>query len=243
MEELDLKKLICLLLAALMCGWALADETVRIDHENVALDGEWVDGEMRPNEYHYFPFTIAEAGKLTARVQTYYANAHFELLDADLIPWAGVYISGSQGAPDTEDMVYYLDPGEYYLRSDGDSAMRGDFRIKLMFDEYACDETDGNDDYHGATALANGETMSGVLTERDEYDYYSFALESESQPYLTIHSESDGQQIAVIYDGDMVEIQTIYDLKTYAANLELAAGTYYIAISGAKGAYTLRCAY
>lgn len=102
-----------------------------------------------------------------------------ELLDADLIPWAGVYISGSQGAPDTEDMVYYLDPGEYYLRSDGDSAMRGDFRIKLMFDEYACDETDANDDYHGATALANGKTMSGVLTERDEYDYYSFALESE----------------------------------------------------------------
>lgn len=95
----------------------------------------------------------------------------------------------------------------------------------------------------GATALANGKTMSGVLTERDEYDYYSFALESESQPYLTIHSESDGQQIAVIYDGDMVEIQTIYDLKTYAANLELAAGTYSIAISGAKGAYTLRCAY
>ena len=50
----------------------------------------------------------------------------------------------------------------------------------------------------GATALANGKTMSGVLTERDEYDYYSFALESESQPYLTIRSESDGQQIAVI---------------------------------------------
>lgn len=243
MEELDIKKLICLLLAALMCGWALADETVRIDHENVVLDGEWVDGDMRPNEYHYFPFTIAEAGKLTARVQTYYANAHFELLDADLIPWAGVYISGSQGVLDTEDMVYYLDPGEYYLRSDGDSAMRGDFRIKLMFDEYDCDETDASDDYHGATALANGKTMSGVLTERDEYDYYSFALESESQPYLTIHSESDGQQIAVIYDGDMVKIQTIYDLKTYAANLELAAETYSIAISGAKGAYTLRCAY
>lgn len=39
-----MKKLICLLLAALMCGWALADETVRTDHENVGLDGEWVDG-------------------------------------------------------------------------------------------------------------------------------------------------------------------------------------------------------
>ena len=39
-----MKKLICLLLAALMCGCALADETVRIDHENVVLDGEWVDG-------------------------------------------------------------------------------------------------------------------------------------------------------------------------------------------------------
>lgn len=138
MKKLDMKKLICLLLAALMCGWRWRMKRCGLITRIWFLDGEWVDG---------------------------------------------------------------------------------------------------------ATALANGKTMSGVLTERDEYDYYSFALESESQPYLTIHSESDGQQIAVIYDGDMVEIQTIYDLKTYAANLELAAGTYSIAISGAKGAYTLRCAY
>ena len=75
----------------------------------------------------------------------------------------------------------------------------------------------------------------GVLTERDEYDYYSFALESESQTYLTIHSESDGQQIAVIYDGDMVEIQTIYDLKTYAANLRACRGNVFHRDFGRKG--------
>lgn len=31
-----------------MCGWALADETVRIDHENMVLDGELLDADLIP---------------------------------------------------------------------------------------------------------------------------------------------------------------------------------------------------
>ena len=176
-------------------------------------------------------------------MQSFYANACFELLDADLIGWARVYVYGSQGAPGTEDMEYYLEPGVYYLRCDGDSSTQGDYRLKLFFAPCACDETAGNDDYHGAQALPSGKTLSGVLTQWDEFDYYSFTLPAEAQAYLTINSEANGQQYATLYDGDMVEIKTVYDLHGYAENLRLPAGTCYVSISGAKGPYTLKVVY
>ena len=65
-----MKKLLILLLAALMCAAsAHADSTQRIDHGALPLDETWTDGQMRPDEYHYYPFTVEQAGKLTARVQ------------------------------------------------------------------------------------------------------------------------------------------------------------------------------
>lgn len=240
-----MKKMLAWLLAALMlcAGAAQADQTARVDHDALALDGQWAEGQMRPDEYHYFPFTLEQPGKLTARVQSLYANASFELLDADLVSWARVYVYGSQGAPGTEDLAYYLEPGNYYVRSNGDSSTQGDFRVKLSFAPCACDEAAGNDDYHGAQTLPSGETLSGVLTQWDEFDYYSFTLPSETQTYLTVNSEADGQQMFVLYDGDMVEIKTEYDLHGYAEEMQLAAGTYYLAIRGAKGPYTLKAVY
>ena len=41
----------------------------------------------------------------------------------------------------------------------------------------------------------------------------------------------------------MVEIKTVYDLRGYAENLRLPAGTCYVSISGAKGPYTLKVVY
>lgn len=240
-----MKKMLAWLLAGLMlcAGAAQADQTARVDHEPVAADGQWAEGQMRPDEYHYFPFTLEQPGKLTARVQSFYANASFELLDADLVSWACAYVYGSKGAQGTEDMTYYLEPGNYYLRSDGNSSTEGDFRVKLSFAPCACDETAGNDDYHGAQTLPSGKTLSGVLTQWDEFDYYSFTLPAETEVYLTVNSEADAQQTFVFYDGDMVEIKTEYDLRGYAEEMRLAAGTYYLAVQGAKGPYTLKAVY
>ena len=82
-----------------------------------------------------------------------------------------------------------------------------------------------------------------MLTEWDEYDYYTFTLDAETQVHLTANDESDGQCVLTLYDGDMVEQATIYDLHGYAEDRTLSAGTYYLAISNAKGAYTLKAIY
>lgn len=240
-----MKRLVSLLLlAALLCtGAALADTAQRIDHEALVLNGDWADGQMHPDEYHYYPFTLEQPGRLSARVQSFYSNASFELLDADLVSWARAYVYGNQGAPGTEDMEYYLEPGSYYLRSNGDATTQGDFRVKLTFESCACDETGDNDDYHGAQILPSGETLSGVLTQWDEFDYYAVVLPAETQLYLTVNSEAADQQFITIYDGDMVQIKNVYDLRGYAEDMLLPAGNCYIAVQGGKGPYTLKAVY
>ena len=216
--------LAALVLALLLCvGAACAETTTRCDFDVLEMNGEWTEGRMRPYEYHYYPFTVAQTGRVTARVQSFYSGAEFELLD--------------------EDLVYYLEPGQYYLRVDGASDSDGDYRVKVALEPCACDEIEGNDDYHGAQQLPSGATLAGVLTEWDEYDYYTFTLDAETRVHLTANDESDGQCVLTLYDGDMVEQATIYDLHGYAEDRTLSAGTYYLAISNAKGAYTLKAIY
>ena len=163
--------LAALVLALLLCvGAACAETTTRCDFDALEMNGEWTEGRMRPYEYHYYPFTVAQTGRVTARVQSFYSGAEFELLDEDLVSWRAVWVNGTAGAPETEDLVYYLEPGQYYLRVDGASDSDGDYRVKVALEPCACDEIEGNDDYHGAQQLPSGEALAGVLTEWDEYD-------------------------------------------------------------------------
>lgn len=233
-----------LVLALLVCaGGACAETTTRCDFEPLEMNGGWTEGRMRPNEYHYYPFAVEETGRVTARVQSFYSSAAFELLDEDLVSWRTEWVSGTAGAPETADLVYYLEPGQYYLRVDGSSDSDGDYRVKVALEACACDEIEGNDDYHGAQPLTSGETLAGVLTQWDEYDYYTFTLPAETQVHLTANDESDGQCVLTLYDGDMVELETIYDLHGYAEDRTLPAGTYYLALWNSKGAYTLKAIY
>ena len=72
------------------------------------------------------------------------------------------------------------------------------------------------------------------------HDYYAFTLTEETEVYMTANSEIQGSQDLTLYDGDMVEIDIVYGLHGYAEERLLPAGTYYIALSGEKGAYTLK---
>ena len=101
--------LLLVLLLALPAA-AMADDSQFIEHEPFALDDSWVEGSTRPGEYHYYPFIVEEVGLVTVRVQMF-CGGHVELLDADLIEWDEGYFNGTIGAPETQDFVYYLEPG------------------------------------------------------------------------------------------------------------------------------------
>ena len=218
--------LLLVLLLALPAA-AMADDSQFIEHEPFALDDSWVEGSTRPGEYHYYPFIVEEVGLVTVRVQMF-CGGHVELLDADLIEWDEGYFNGTIGAPETQDFVYYLEPGVYCLRNGSDNS-QGDFRIKGIFAPCPSTETAESDDYLGAQAVPSGETLSGVLTEWDGHDFYS-TLES-LQPNLAL------------YDGDMVKMSEEYGFKGYAEEFLLPAGTYYIDVWGNKGPYTLKAVY
>ena len=179
---------------------------------------------------------------MTVRVQMF-CGGHVELLDADLIEWDEGYFNGTIGAPETQDFVYYLEPGVYCLRNGSDNS-QGDFRIKGIFEPCPSTETAESDDYLGAQALPSGETLSGVLTEWDGHDYYTFTLDAEEQVYLTANTTLESlMPNLTLYDGDMVKMSEEYGFKGYAEEFLLPAGTYYIDVWGNKGPYTLKAVY
>lgn len=233
--------LLLVLLLALPAA-AMADDSQFIEHEPFALDDSWVEGSTRPGEYHYYPFIVEEVGLVTVRVQMF-CGGHVELLDADLIEWDEGYFNGTIGAPETQDFVYYLEPGVYCLRNGSDNS-QGDFRIKGIFEPCPSTETAESDDYLGAQALPSGETLSGVLTEWDGHDYYTFTLVAEEQVYLTANTTLESlMPNLTLYDGDMVKMSEEYGFKGYAEEFLLPAGTYYIDVWGNKGPYTLKAVY
>ena len=233
--------LLLVLLLALPAA-AMADDSQFIEHEPFALDDSWVEGSTRPGEYHYYPFIVEEVGLVTVRVQMF-CGGHVELLDADLIEWDEGYFNGTIGAPETQDFVYYLEPGVYCLRNGSDNS-QGDFRIKGIFEPCPSTETAESDDYLGAQALPSGETLSGVLTEWDGQDFYTFTLDAEEQVYLTANTTLESlMPNLTLYDGDMVKMSEEYGFKGYAEEFLLPAGTYYIDVWGNKGPYTLKAVY
>lgn len=233
--------LLLVLLLALPAA-AMADDSQFIEHEPFALDDSWVEGSTRPGEYHYYPFIVEEVGLVTVRVQMF-CGGHVELLDADLIEWDEGYFNGTIGAPETQDFVYYLEPGVYCLRNGSDNS-QGDFRIKGIFEPCPSTETAESDDYLGAQALPSGETLSGALTEWDGHDFYTFTLDAEEQVYLTANTTLESlMPNLTLYDGDMVKMSEEYGFKGYAEEFLLPAGTYYIDVWGNKGPYTLKAVY
>lgn len=233
--------LLLVLLLALPAA-AMADDSQFIEHEPFALDDSWVEGSTRPGEYHYYPFIVEKVGLVTVRVQMF-CGGHVELLDADLIEWDEGYFNGTIGAPETQDFVYYLEPGVYCLRNGSDNS-QGDFRIKGIFEPCPSTETAESDDYLGAQALPSGETLSGVLTEWDRHDFYTFTLDAEEQVYLTANTTLESlMPNLTLYDGDMVKMSEEYGFKGYAEEFLLPAGTYYIDVWGNKGPYTLKAVY
>ena len=233
--------LLLVLLLALPAA-AMADDSQFIEHEPFALDDSWVEGSTRPGEYHYYPFIVEKVGLVTVRVQMF-CGGHVELLDADLIEWDEGYFNGTIGAPETQDFVYYLEPGVYCLRNGSDNS-QGDFRIKGIFEPCPSTETAESDDYLGAQALPSGETLSGVLTEWDGHDFYTFTLDAEEQVYLTANTTLESlMPNLTLYDGDMVKMSEEYGFKGYAEEFLLSAGTYYIDVWGNKGPYTLKAVY
>ena len=233
-----------LLLAALvaLCAAAMADETQFIQHDPFALDDVWAQGSTSPGEYHYYPFTVEAAGLVTVRVQMFCAG-QAQLLDADLVQWDEGYFNGTAGAPETQDFAYYLEPGEYCVRVGNDSS-QGNFRLKGTLAPCPSTETPDNDTYLGAQALPSGETLSGVLTQWDEHDFYTFALPEETQLYLTANSSLESlQPNLALYDGDMVKVAEAYGVKGYAEEFLLPAGVYYLDMWGNRGPYTLKAVY
>ena len=226
----------CLLMIIMICGSTVsADDSVRIDFDMLPTTDTWVDGELRIDEYHYYPMELTGTGKLNVRAQTFFDYFRVDILDEDLVSFATEqYINGTAGDPKTVDFEFYLEKGVYYIRCTGEAQREGAYRLKANFEEIESTEEEPNNDYQSAQIIQEGEEIKGIQTKNDEHDFYQFVVDKKKDVKLTVSVEDSSKTHLKLYNEDLILLDEVYDgvafaeKKTYVYEKTLDAGTYYI---------------
>ena len=221
-----MRKCVLLLLALLLAlpAAALADDTQFIEHEPFALDDTWVDGSTRPGEYHYYPFTVEQVGLVTVRVQLFCGGPRAA---ARRRPHPSGTRATSTAAP-ARRRRRTLSITWSRGRTTSASATilrRATSASRASSSPAPAPKRATTTTYLGAQALPSGETLSGVLTQWDEHDFYTFTLDAETQVYLTANTTLESlMPNLMLYDGDMVKLSEKYGFKGYAEEIDAAGG-------------------
>ena len=111
------------LIAVLMCApavaWAEAS-SVRVDAQEVPVNGNWFEYKMAEGEYVYCPMVIEDNGRLDVSVQINFEGSHYVcFLDKNYEVIKREPIDGKGAAsPTIINYSYYLTAGTYYVRAE-----------------------------------------------------------------------------------------------------------------------------
>lgn len=146
----------------------------------VSLNGQWVDGNcMAKDDVCFYEFTIPKAGMVSFEAQGLsLEDSWFTIFNADMTKeYRNIHIySASMTNPQTvrlEDIV--LEAGKYILKVSPYSG-GGAFRFRGTFEEIGNNEKEPNNVFAQAHALSLGQMVTGVISEDDELDFYSFTI-------------------------------------------------------------------
>ena len=200
-----------------------------------------------------YKLVLTQAGSLTVTYQgwTIY-DSYFQLMDANLETSFfkdEVYYS-SDTTPKTKEEARYLEAGVYYIRVFPYSDSRyGTYRLKASFAAAGNNETEPNDSFDKAMALAANTKVTGLISENDTIDFYKFTISSAQKVTITYQGMiRDSYMSLWNKDFESLHNKEVYygsedTPKTYTYEMDLTAGTYYIKVvpysDGNRGRYTL----
>lgn len=212
-------------------------------------NGQWQDFEVEAKgECNRHKIVVTEAGELDVTLQAFCGYNYADLRDGDLVRWHHYGLWGSNSDPKTENMVYDVLPGVYFVDFDCYNNP-GAYRIKAKFTPANNNEKEPNNTYRDAQAISFGQKVTGFLTKKvgsadyqDLDDYYKLVVPKKQKVKITYHPEK-GNGVVYLYDKDMIKLDYSwrYKAEPFVWEKELGAGTYYIRIESANqaGKYTL----
>ena len=159
-------------------------DIVRVDAEEVPLDGNWHDYELKVDEYVYCPLTLMSNGKLDVSIQTNFKATHYVyLLDQNYETICYDSISGNgEAAPQVQNYSYDLTAGNYYVRVESRNECQGKFQVKAVFTESATDDENLNTSFQKAVLYTEPQ-VTGFLSSGTDGGFYAEKLPERSQNF------------------------------------------------------------
>lgn len=216
------------------------------------LDDTWVSGEISTEgEVDYYTVTLPSAGWLNVSYQGFSINTSYVyIINQDM---TDIYVSNRVGyssstSPVTSSFKLAFEPGTYVIRIDanlGWTSYTGDYRVKASFTPANNNDIENNNSFQTAMPLQPNQQLNGFLS-RGDVDFFQISVPSTRKVkiYYTWYCENLGTQI---WNSDFIKVDGV-DFKnasessplSYVYEKKLAAGTYYIKLSGGPGRYGLR---
>ena len=241
-------------------AWAEARaeaSSVRVDAQEVPVNGNWFEYKMAEGEYVYCPIVIEDNGRLDVSVQINFEGYHYVgLLDQNYEVIKREFMDGKGAAsPTIINYSYYLTPGTYYVRVESYNGSQGFFKIKATFEKSTVEDENTNINFQTAlpyiepqvsgflSSLKSGGMGTGKLPERSQNfaDYYLLEAKAGTYDVQLTGANPESNFDCIIYDAGYQQVTHEYGESYFSVDLK--DGTYYFCILSADritGDYNLQ---
>ena len=235
------------LIAVLMCAPAVAwaeTSSVRVDAQEVPVNGNWCEYKMSEGEYVYCPIVIEDNGRLDVSVQINFEGHHYVgLLDQNYEVVRRDSVNGKgEAAPTIVNYSYYLKAGTYYVREESENGCQGKFKVKATFEKSTAEDANTNISFQTALPYTEPQ-VSGFLSSRGKggswpeslpessqnfMDYYMLEAKTGTYDVQVTGADPDSSFECIIYDAAYQEILREYNPAYFSVDLK--DGTYYFCV-------------
>lgn len=220
--------------------------------KTVNLDGAWVDGVIsNEQDVYLYRFATTQAGEVMIEYQAQsMEDSRVSIWNADLTKeyWGERVEDASVINPKTTSHELYLEKGTYYVKVEFRWGNLGTYRVRGAFTAAGNNETEPNNLFTQAMGLSEGGMVTGLISEDDNIDIYSFTIPKKQRVNIS-HVRYCYEQRVSVWDKDYKQIDSRRDwgggkADPQTTNFELALepGTYYIKVENGylgTGKYTV----